>query len=213
MAFKQNPQDADTARSLVCELCRNFYSLGWASGTGGGVSVKDSTGSRIFMAPSGVQKERMAPEDIFELDSEGAVVVQPAGGFKLSQCAPLFMAAYKERGAGAVIHSHSVNAVLATMLDEGAPEFRVTCLEMIKGLEGHGFYDTLTIPIIENTAFECDLADDLTAAIKAYPKCPAVLVRRHGVYIWGRDWVHAKTQAECLDYLFQAADEVKAKLA
>ena len=25
------------------------------------------------------------------------------------------------------------------------------------------------------------------------------------VYIWGRDWVHAKTQAECYHYLFEAA--------
>jgi ribulose-5-phosphate 4-epimerase/fuculose-1-phosphate aldolase len=32
-----------------------------------------------------------------------------------------------------------------------------------------------------------------------------VLVRGHGVYIWGRDWVHTKNQAECYDYLFAAA--------
>ncbi len=23
--------------------------------------------------------------------------------------------------------------------------------------------------------------------------------------MWGRDWIHAKTQAECYDYLFEAA--------
>lgn len=40
--------------------------------------------------------------------------------------------AYQLRDAGAVIHSHSVNAVLATMLTEGASEFHITQLEMIK---------------------------------------------------------------------------------
>ena len=61
------------------------------------------------------------------------------------------------------------------------------------------------MPIIENTARECELTDRLQEAIKAYPKTSAVLVRRHGVYVWGRDWVQAKTQAECYDYLFEAA--------
>jgi ribulose-5-phosphate 4-epimerase/fuculose-1-phosphate aldolase len=42
--------------------------------------------------------------------------------------------AYELRNAGAVLHSHSLNAVLATMLDPASTEFRVTHLEMIKVL-------------------------------------------------------------------------------
>lgn len=61
------------------------------------------------------------------------------------------------------------------------------------------------VPIIENTARECELTERLQAAIRAYPRTRAVLVRRHGVYVWGRDWIQAKTQAECYEYLFEAA--------
>ena len=47
--------DPDHPANLICTLCRNFYSQGWVTGTGGGISiVKDD---HIFIAPSGVQKE------------------------------------------------------------------------------------------------------------------------------------------------------------
>uniref|UniRef100_A0A0G4FR62 Probable methylthioribulose-1-phosphate dehydratase n=1 Tax=Chromera velia CCMP2878 TaxID=1169474 RepID=A0A0G4FR62_9ALVE len=199
---------AVSPKERICELCRIFYNLGWASGTGGGISVKE--GETIYMAPSGVQKERMKPEDIFVLNSDGSVREPPKSpALKLSQCAPLFMAAYEIRGAGAVMHSHSLNAVMATVIDEKATEFKVTCLEMMKGIAGHEFYDEMVVPIVENTAYECDLADSLREAITKYPKTQAVLVRRHGVYVWGKDWVQAKTQAECYDYLFEAAIKLR----
>ena len=76
------------ARERIVELCRDFYRLGWVSGTGGGMSIKQ--GDRIFMAPSGVQKERLRPADIFVLDRHGDVVERPAdASLKLSACAPL----------------------------------------------------------------------------------------------------------------------------
>ena len=166
------------------------------------MSIRD--GDRIYMAPSGVQKERLAPEDLFVLDLQGQVIEAPTDpSLKLSQCSPLFLNAFQRRGAGAVLHSHSENALLATLVSEDA--FQVTHLEMMKGIRGTGYHDMLRVPIIENTAHECDLADSMAEAMDAYPDADAVLVRRHGVYVWGEDWVRAKTQAECYDYLFAAA--------
>ena len=81
---------------------------------------------------------------------------------------------------------------------------------MLQGIAGHGYYDNCTVPIIENTARECELTDRLRQAIQDYPKSQAVLVRRHGVYVWGPTWIQAKTQAECYDYLFEAAVKLKA---
>eukprot|EP00775_Hariotina_reticulata_P005707 gene5707-5947_t len=199
----------EEGKQLICELCRLFYDQGWVGGTGGGISIK--CGDHIVMAPSGVQKERMEARDMFVLDQAGNVVHTPEPrpppykAPKLSECAPLFTAAYELRNAGAVLHSHSLSAVMATMLDPQATEFTVTHLEMIKGIEGHGFYGNCVVPIIENTARECELTDRLRQAIQDYPQANAVLVRRHGVYVWGKDWIQAKTQAECYDYLFESA--------
>jgi methylthioribulose-1-phosphate dehydratase len=189
-------------RQLVVDLCRQFYFQGWCTGTGGGISVRE--GQHIFIAPSGVQKERIEPEDLFVIDLDGNIVEPPADPtLKISACTPLFLNAYRMRDAGAVLHSHSINVMLATLLCED--EFQVTHLEMQKGLRGVGYHDQVRVPVVENTAHECDLADRMAQAIADYPAADAVLVRRHGVYVWGRDWQSAKTQAECYDYLFQAA--------
>lgn len=205
---RPNANDAMTPqeiRELLCELCRNFYQLGWVSGTGGGISMRQ--GETIYMAPSGVQKERIQPEDLFVLDREGNVVETPSKPFKVSACHPLFMHAYNLRDAGAVIHSHSMNAMLVTLLYDDV--FRISNMEMLKGIQGVGAFDLHEVPIIPNTAHEAELTDALEAAIRAYPQSQAVLVKGHGVYVWGRDWVKAKTQAECYDYLFEAAVRIK----
>ncbi|XP_068243185.1 probable methylthioribulose-1-phosphate dehydratase isoform X1 [Palaemon carinicauda] len=199
---------------LICELGQVFYNLGWVSGTGGGISIK--TGDQIYVAPSGVQKERLQAEDIFVLSPDGQEIVIPPvqKNLKKSQCTPLFMLAYKMRGAGAVIHSHSKAAVLATLAYPG-PEFRVTHLEMIKGIKCGSedrqmrYDEELIVPIIENTPFEADLADSMSQALELYPDTHAVLVRRHGVYIWGETWEKAKTMAETYDYLFDIAVQMK----
>ncbi|TNE48300.1 MAG: methylthioribulose 1-phosphate dehydratase [Deltaproteobacteria bacterium] len=193
------------ARELLVELCHQFYHQGWVTGTGGGISVR--LGERIIMAPSGVQKERMLPSDMFVLDAEGGVVESPDKPFKVSACQPLFMHAYKKRDAGAVIHSHSMNAMLVTLLYDDV--FRISNMEMLKGITGVGAFDLHEVPIIENTAHEAELADTMGAAIDKYPKSQAVLVRGHGVYVWGKDWIKAKTQSECYDYLFAAALRMK----
>ena len=195
---------ADDARRVIVALCKRLYEQGWVSGTGGGISIR--LGDKVYMAPSGLQKEMIQPEWIFELDLDGEVLSAPPAdrGFTVSQCRPLFLEAMRQRGAGAVIHSHSRNAVVAAALAERAASAHIslTRLEMLKGLQGVGFADVHEVPVIDNTAHECDLADSLRGAIERNPGVHAVVVKRHGMYVWGDDWLAAKRHAECYDELF-----------
>lgn len=197
-------------RELTCELCRQFFECGWVTGTGGSISIR--YGNRIYMTPSGVQKERIAPEDIFLLDTSGEVLSFPPQKTpnkipKLTDCSPLFFHAYRLRNAGAVIHSHDITCVLVSTLFPGT-EYKVSRQEMIKGIAGHGYLDELVIPIIENTPKESELADSLELSMKKHPKACAVLVRDHGIYVWGDSWEAAKRHSECLHYLFKVSIEM-----
>jgi len=105
---KESPEYVETAediftRELVCELCRLFFTAGWVMGTGGSISIRH--GPRIYMTPSGVQKERIQPQDLFVLNVDGAVLATPTPALnkpapKLSDCSPLFLHAFKQRNAG-----------------------------------------------------------------------------------------------------------------
>jgi len=103
---------------------------------------------------------------------------------------------------------------MVTLLYPGK-EFRITHMEMIRGIsigtmeKNHGYKDTLVVPIIENVPCEGDLIDPIIQAIKEYPDTCAVLVRRHGLYVWGTTWQKAKKMCECFDYLFDIAVEMK----
>lgn len=171
----------------------------------------------------------MQPSDIYVLslsaqtDPKKRVYLRSPPALKPSQCTPLFLAAFTKRNAACCIHTHSQWAVLITQLLEsrlparpgGAKKvFEINNIEQIKGIGGGpgkpnlGCFDTLRIPVIENTAHEEDLTESLEEAMEQYPDTYAVLVRRHGIYVWGETVHKAKTQCESLDYLFQLAIEM-----
>lgn len=167
--------DPDHPANLICTLCRNFYSLGWVTGTGGGTSI--AQGSHIYIAPSGVQKELMQPSNMFVMDRATHSYLRKPLHLNPSACTPLFLAAF-DRGARCCIHTHSQWAVLVTLLVEKDAKasdldpnnqcFEIEQIEQIKGIpKGRGkpgmlgYFDLLKIPIIENTA-QYDLSGSMT---------------------------------------------------
>lgn len=230
---KFGPQHPAT---LICELCRLFYNNNWVTGTGGGISIRDVDGNPniVYIAPSGIQKERLHPDEMFVVELPGKILQTPNEDgarepnldlpkdylYKPLACTPLFLSCYNLRDAGACIHTHSQNAVMATLIFEDKVEFSMSHIEQIKALpqleynaktgkvEKVGsmqFYDTMVLPIIENTPHEEDLTDSLQEAIEKYPGATAVLVRRHGIYVWGENVWKAKVYNEAIDYLLELA--------
>ncbi|XP_050534939.1 uncharacterized protein LOC126901982 isoform X2 [Daktulosphaira vitifoliae] len=203
----QKNNENEHPRILIPELCKQFYISGWVTGTGGGISIKYN--GHIYIAPSGVQKERIQSEDIFVQDMNGIDLEVPPKEKLLnkSQCTPIFICVYNERNAGAVIHTHSPEVVKLSLLNP-ENEVRIKGLEMIKGIfndELDRFYNNdedVIVPIIENSKFERDLVHTFHKTLKKYPASSAILVRNHGMYVWGKDWKSAKTQCECYDYCF-----------
>jgi methylthioribulose-1-phosphate dehydratase len=145
----------------------------------------------VYLAPSGVAKELMQPENIYVLslkaqeDPKKRIYLRSPPNLKPSQCTPLFITLLLEQGTS------------------NKDVFEINNIEQIKAFgkgfqkEGSlGYHDTLRIPVIENTPHEEDLRDTLEQCMDNNPDTYAVLVRRHGVYVWGETVHKAKTQAE-----------------
>ena len=192
------------ARELVCEMLRLFYGKGWVSGTGGGICGA-VPGGRLLLAPTGVHKERVRPEDLFVVDAASGAVLESPPLLSPSECAPIFRAIVSAAGAGSVVHSHALSAVLAADLAPG-DEIVIERLEMLKGLPGVSNADRHTVAVIGNTAREPELTGSVEGVLSnpRFSAARAILVRDHGAYIWGSDMWEAKKHTEVYHFLFEA---------
>ena len=193
-------------RETLATLLRLFYAKDWVSGTGGGICGLAAPG-RLLVAPTGVHKEMVSAADFFAIDPATGDVIQQAGdpSLKPSECSPIFAAIVRARGAGAVVHSHALTAVLAA---DCAPAdvLSIRGLEMLKGIRGVANTDRHAVPVIDNTPREPELTGAVEAALDdpRFATAGAILVRDHGAYLWGADAWEAKRHAEVYHFLFEA---------
>lgn len=162
----------------------------------------------VLIAPTGVHKERVTPQDLFVVDSRSGKVIRPPRNrsLRLSECSPIFCTLIDRQGAGSVMHSHALSAVLAADLAGPGDPVVFESLEMLKGLRGASNLDKHPVPVIHNTTREPELIQQIQEVIKRsdFPRSYAILVRDHGAYIWGEDVWEAKRHAEVYHFLFEA---------
>ena len=196
-------------RELLVDLLRQFHGRGWVSGTGGGICGPSDDGG-LLLAPTGVHKELIRPDEFFTVDpSDGHVVRSPERtDLRPSECNAIFCLTHRSRGAWSVVHSHGLSTVLAADLavDAGADHIAIRDLEMLKGIPDVTNTDVHLVPVIRNTPRERELVDQLDTvfADPRFAAAHAVLVRDHGAYIWGDDVMDAKRHTEVYHFLFEA---------
>ena len=188
--------------SQLAEVGRQCYARGWALGTSGNFSaVVRSNPLTLAITTSGVDKGLLEPSDIVEIDVGGRVV---RGSGTPSAEATLHLAIVRSRGAGAVLHTHSI---WSTILSEAGADGSLVIegYEMLKGLDGVRTHEHRErLPIIENTQDWAAAAPHIELVLHQNPEAHGFLIRRHGLYTWGRDLPEAKRQVEILEFLFEA---------
>ena len=198
-------------RELLVELLREFYGRGWVSGTGGGICGPADDGG-LLLAPTGVHKERVRPDEFFTVDpADGRVVRPPERRRPPPERVQRDLLRWPHRERGALERRPLARAVGGPRRRPrgrgGADHLAIRDLEMLKGIRGVTNRDVHLVPVIRNTPREPELVEQLDGR----PRRPALRRSRapsssrdHGAYIWGDDVWEAKRHTEVYHFLFEA---------
>ena len=183
-------------------IARQCYARGWALGTSGNFSaVLSRDPLRLAITASGVDKGLMTEAEIVEIDERGAVV---SGSGKPSAEASLHLAVVRARGAGAVLHTHSIWSTILSDATAAEGGLVIEGYEMLKGLGGVTTHDHREwLPILDNTQDWASAVPHVESVLKEQPNAHGFLIKKHGLYTWGRDLTDAKRQVEILEFLFE----------
>jgi methylthioribulose-1-phosphate dehydratase len=202
------PETADVVQQLA-DVGRRFDARNWVLGTSGNFSVvlgRDPL--RLIMTRSGLSKGALTADGLLEIDG-AAAAVRPAEG-RPSAEALLHLAIVGEREAGAVLHTHSIWSTLLSDRHASAGGFAISGYEMLKGLAGVWTHEHREwLPILENDQDMTRLAGHVRQELHAHPACHGVLLRRHGLYTWGKTLPEAVRHVEILEFLLEAVGRME----
>lgn len=186
------------------EIGRQFYSKGWSVGTSSNYSVVlDRSPLELLVTASGKDKGQLGRGDFVRINSEGKPSLP--GQPKSSAETMLHVILARRPDVGAVLHTHSVWGTLLSELHHAAGGFEIEGYEMLKGLSGIQTHEhRLWVEIFENTQDIPALAQQVQRRLDdANPLVHGYLIRRHGLYTWGRDLDEARRHIEIFEFLFE----------
>jgi methylthioribulose-1-phosphate dehydratase len=147
-----------------------------------------------------VDKGTLSPAEILEIDGEGTIL---SGSGRPSAEAGLHLTITRTRGAGAVLHTHSTWSTILSDVAQG-DGLSLEGYEMLKGLDRVVTHEHREwLPILDNTQDWAAAAPQVRGLLEDHPDTHGFLIRRHGLYTWGRDLAEAKRHVEILEFLFE----------
>lgn len=170
--------------------------------TWGNVSAIDRENQIIAIKPSGVEYDTMKPEDMVLINMEGQKV---EGKYKPSSDLATHLELYKAfEEVGCIIHTHSYWATVWSQAGKSIPCLGTT----------HADYFYGEIPITLgmtdeeiNGEYEKETGNVIIKTFENYNYrfTPAVLVKNHGPFVWGKDIHEAVHNAIVLEEVAKMA--------
>src|SRR5262245_20478600 len=188
----------------LAEIGRRFDARGWVLGTSGNFSVVlERDPLRLAITASGLAKGDLTADQTVEIDGEGRVIGDSTR--RPSAETRLHLEVVNIRGAGAVLHTHSLWSTLLSERHARAGGIAIEGYEMLKGLEGVTTHEHAEwIPVLDNDQDMARLSGPVRDVLVSQPAAHAFLLRRHGMYTWGETLSQAVRHVEIVEFLLEA---------
>jgi methylthioribulose-1-phosphate dehydratase len=207
-------EQKEKAFSSLREVKREFAARHWFPATSGNLSVRVSSPAQdgkaadplVFaITSSGKDKSKETPEDFLLVDGNSKPV--EATRLKPSAETLIHSEIYRLTDAGGIFHVHTVFNNLASELFSEKGFVPAEGVELIKAFNIWEEDVRIDIPILPNYADISKIAELIKDSIN--PHIPGILLRKHGIYAWGRNEFEAKRHLEAFEFIFEYVVRLK----
>ncbi|MDQ7055773.1 MAG: methylthioribulose 1-phosphate dehydratase [Persephonella sp.] len=205
MPYRLYQEEKQKAVNILNDIKVKLYNRGWFPATSGNLSYKLHHDPLYFaITSSGKDKGTVTHEDVIFVDKDAKPIEKTR--LKPSAETKIHSQIYQKTDAGCIIHIHTVNNnfVSSVFSEEGSVPLKD--MEMIKALDIWEENAYIKVPIVENF-FDLDkLAEEAGKAINI--SVPGLLIKNHGIYVWGRNEFEAKRHIEAFEFMFEYMKEM-----